>query len=183
MTASLPLSGGVGDPVGWSVLLRVFVGSAAGTRAPKTQAILLLSVISTTRSVNRDAASCAAGTQRSRNSETCSSTAEAVTSSGCGGVAAARGRVPRCRQAVHPRRRGQPHQPIAASAPIATAMIRPRFEVVASRPQTVLPSRAAAHAQPMCSRSSKKPIAAAVAPAAPSRTPYPSVGFGAAAGA
>ena len=42
-------------------------------------------------------------------------------------------------------------------------------------------SRAAAHAQPTCSRSRRKPIAAAVAPAAPRRTPYPSVGFAPAA--
>ena len=38
-------------------------------------------------------------------------------------------------------------------------------------------SNAAAHAQPTCSRSAMNPIAAAVAPAAPSLRPYPSVGF------
>lgn len=72
-------------------------------------------------------------------------------------------------------------KPIAASAPIATAMILPTLRSRCISAAGRMTSSAAAHAQPTCSRSSKKPIAAAVAPAAPSRAPYPSVGFGAAA--
>lgn len=77
--------------------------------------------------------------------------------------------------AYHPVAGSARRTAIATRAPAATATSRPTLRSRCMSRAGRITSSAAAHAQPTCWKSSRKPIAAADAPAAPSRTPYPSV--------
>lgn len=132
------------------------------------------SSVSDSRSVKRDAASCGPELSSSRNTKHVVNAEVTYQRLRC--VAAAPATIATATTLYTSPDGLSRTSTMPATAPTATATIRPTRRRRCISAAGRITSSAAAHAHPTCSRSSANPIAAAVAPAAPSRIPYASVG-------